>query len=82
MLVSVLLVSVRPAHTAYVIPQAMLVTKYLYDDWKQFGYFTLAPSLPIMLPEDPQSTDILKLQQTLEQVHDPPTGGVARAVKG
>jgi len=46
--------------------QAMLVTKYLYEEFKQFHYFSLAPSPPISLPEDPQSTDILKLQQALE----------------
>jgi hypothetical protein len=46
--------------------QAMLVTKYLYEEFKQFRYFSLAPSLPITLPEDPQSTDILELQQVLE----------------
>ena len=46
--------------------QAMLVTKYLYEEFKQYHYFSLAPAPPIALPEDPQSTDILQLQQALE----------------
>ena len=46
--------------------QAMLVTKYLYEEFKQYHYFSLAPAPPIALPEDLQSTDILQLQQALE----------------
>lgn len=53
-------------NAACVMPQAMLVTKYLYEEFKQYHYFSLAPAPPIALPEDPQSTDILQLQQSLE----------------
>lgn len=46
----------------------MLVTKYLHEEFKQYHYFSLKPLPPIvkLLPEDPQSTDILTVQQALE----------------
>ena len=47
----------------------MLVTKYLYEEFKQYHYFSLKPLPPIDLPEDPQSTDILTVQQALETAY-------------
>lgn len=47
--------------------QAMLVTKYLYDEFKQYQYFSLSTLPPIALPDNPQSRDFLKVQQALEQ---------------
>ena len=50
--------------------QAMLVVRYLYQEWKQLGFFSLAPPVPLTIPEDPQSADLLKIQTTLEQQYD------------
>ena len=48
--------------------QAMLVTKYLYEEFKQYHYFSLEPidKSTIVLPDNPQSTDLLKMQQDLD----------------
>ena len=38
--------------------QAILVTKFLFEEWKQFQYFSLGSAPPLTLPDDPQSADI------------------------
>ena len=48
--------------------QAMLVLKYLYEEWKQFRYLVLDDSIvpAFDIPMNPQSTDILKIQQDID----------------
>ena len=46
--------------------QAMLVTKYLFNEGKQFQVFSPTSMLSIALPDNPQSTDILEVQQDLD----------------
>ena len=47
--------------------QAMLVSKYIYKEFKQYHYLSLEPIEPIVLPNNTQSTDINKAQQKLDQ---------------
>jgi hypothetical protein len=52
------------------LTQAMLVVKYLYEEWKQFRYFSLTDLAPPNVPENPQSSDILLIQQSLESKYE------------
>ena len=46
--------------------QAMLIIKYLYEEVKQYQYFSLTTLRQIKLPENPQSTDILEVLQFVQ----------------
>ena len=46
--------------------QASLVLQYLFEEWKQFNYLSLGKAPNLDVPENPTSTDILKLQVALD----------------
>ena len=50
--------------------QADLVLKYIYDEWKQFHFYSLAPLSSLTgLPDLPSSTDLLKKQKSIEDAY-------------
>ena len=46
--------------------QADLVLKYMFEEWKQFHFFTLKPLEPLSVPPDPDSTWLLEQQKDIE----------------
>ena len=50
--------------------QADLVLKYIYDEWKQLHFYSLAPLSSLTgLPDLPSSTDLLKKQKSIEDAY-------------
>ena len=43
--------------------------RYLYEEWKQYKFFSLTSPPALAVPDDPTSEDILALQQTLETAY-------------